>query len=128
MRRIAAAAGTLLLCALALAPSAGARRTVDHYYTMVSIQGRHTESHVHDEFKNDDQICDWSSRVTTEYTLDQREVPGTAELLFPAGGYPPYYELHADLRFRITDSSVSSSGCDEATSCSGSAPGDDYER
>jgi hypothetical protein len=118
MRRIAVAAGLLLLCALALAPAAGARRVLD--YRVVSAEGRFTESWVHDEFMNDEQTCDWTMRVAMEYTLNRREA-GTALLLFSDGGIPPHYEVGANLRFRIVNSNITATNCEEATSCSGRA-------
>src|SRR5215210_3095591 len=118
MRRTAVAAGILLLCGLMLAPTAGARRALD--YRVVSAEGQFTESWVHDEFQNDEQTCDWTMRVSMDYRLNRRE-GGSALLLFEGPGHPPHYEVGANLRFRIVDSNISATACDEATSCSGQA-------
>ncbi len=118
MGRIAVAAGILLLCALVLPPHAGARRVLD--YRVISAEGQFTESWVHDEFQNDEQTCDWTMRVAMQYRLNRR-ASGHAFLLFLGGGQPPHYEVSANLRFRIVDSNVSATACDEATSCSGRA-------
>ena len=104
-------------------PSAGAREIIE--YDVVSAEGQHTEHHVHDEFWNEDETdpqrpCDWSSSVTTEYSLDRGRF-GSAFLLFPGRGQQPHYELSAPLRFRVTSNNVSVTRCEEATSCSGRA-------
>jgi hypothetical protein len=117
MRRIVVAAGILLLSALVPGPAAGVPRAID--YTVVSAEGRHTENWLHDEFQNDRQTCDFTWRITTEYRLARRR--GHAFLLFPGRGQPPHYEVSVNLRFRIADSNVTATGCEDATSCSGRA-------